>query len=178
MMNNLEITRIVLADPLTKDIFAGVYACDMLAKYKVTRRPIAFIVNNEDSSKSGQHWILIILCKDDSSIFFDSYGLAPDNNAFPKEFIAFLKRHATSIRYQDNQIQDTLSTYCGHYCIYVLMNLARGQSYKNVLKTFGSDLKENDRLVSCFIKNCIQQIEIRNYEYCIYKQICKPICPY
>uniref|UniRef100_A0A803K8S3 Ubiquitin-like protease family profile domain-containing protein n=1 Tax=Xenopus tropicalis TaxID=8364 RepID=A0A803K8S3_XENTR len=116
------------------EMFMGVFPCDLLPRHKVQQKPAAYIVNTDNSQQRGHHWVLIILCDNKNSIFFDSYGLSPENVVFPKDFIQFLKRNSTRITYQNRQLQDTVSSYCGHYCIFMLHHIARGVSYKKCIK--------------------------------------------
>lgn len=167
-MNSLEIMHIVNSDPLSKQIFEGVYPCDRLPKYKVMRRPAAFIANTDDSRKRGRHWVLIVLCRDNRAIFFDSYGMAPDSYMFPKHFIKFLKKNSVTILYNNRQIQSDFSSFCGHYCLFVLFHLVRGRFYKSILKKFNSALEKNDLIVKYFIRKHV--ISVRNTP-CKY-QIC------
>lgn len=175
-MNSLQITNIVRNDKNINHIFKGVIPWDFLPNYKIFQRPAAYIVNTDKSDKSGSHWVLMILYNDDKSIFFDSYGFSPQSELFNINFMRFLKRNSNNIAFQNRQIQDTTSSYCGHYCIFMLYHLSSGMSYENALTYFDDDFKRNDSIVDSFVKCRIKHLKFRNTQTCISCcQICQPI---
>lgn len=174
-MDNLELTQLLKTDPYTSRIFAGVFPCDFLPQNAVLQKPAAYIVNTDNSRQRGRHWILIILCSDKDAIFFDSYGLSPSAEIFPKEFLHFLKRNCETYSYQNKQLQDVDSSCCGHYCIFMLYHIARGMSYKKALHFFTDDFKRNDRTVEMFVTNSLTCVKTDGRPCCIYKQCCTPL---
>jgi hypothetical protein len=124
-MDGSQITRILRSDPCTQSIFRGVFACDMLPKGKFTY-PSAFVCNTDPHSKPGQHWVAIYLDNDGCGEYFDSYGLAPDDDILPiytqKYLKTFLQKHTTSWTYNTTSLQNPVTAVCGQYCVFYLLH--------------------------------------------------------
>jgi hypothetical protein len=109
-MNSLEIKKAFK----NYNCFIGVFPRDLLPKEKITKRPIALIVNTDPSYLPGQHWIALFINTDNVAEYFDSYGLPPLN----KEIFQFLnKLNVEKLVYQTKQLQGLRSSTCGHYCV-------------------------------------------------------------
>ena len=84
-------------------------------------------VNIDNGSRGRTHWTCFYI-KDNKSIYFDSYGGAPDKfllNQLPKPII-----------YHNYKIQDIISKLCGSYCFYFLYLIARMDYYDVVSKMY------------------------------------------
>lgn len=57
-LNNIQITRILENDILTRNTFIGVYPYD---RRPVPIRPSCFILNNKSSKEQGEHWIAFFM---------------------------------------------------------------------------------------------------------------------
>ena len=68
-MNSLQIEKLLAAD----DKFLGCFPHDMLPPFP-KQFPRSLIINTDDSSKPGDHWVGLVLNKD-KCFYFDSYGL-------------------------------------------------------------------------------------------------------
>ena len=70
-------------------------------------------VNIDDGSQGGNHWTCFIV-KDNKSLYFDSFGVAPD------KFL--LKQLPKPIIYHNYKIQDINSKLCESYCLYFFLS--------------------------------------------------------
>jgi hypothetical protein len=68
-MNTLEINQL-LSD---YQCFIGTFPRDLLPKKQIKKRPCALIVNTDDSTNPGQHWLAIYLDKNNNAEYLDSF---------------------------------------------------------------------------------------------------------
>lgn len=137
-MNSLE-----LANLCTFKCFLGVFASDQLPTD--VPRPSCMIVNTDDSSKSGKHWISIFINKEGYGDFFCSYGRKP-----LKVFVDFLDKNCFDWNYNSKRIQGD-GTTCGQYAVFFLFCRSKGASLQKFLSLFANDFNDNDILVTTFI---------------------------
>ena len=83
------------------------------------------IVNLDDSTGPGQHWVCYFI-NNNESFYFDSYGLEPPNEVFD-----YLKNGP--LHYSTNEIQERGTVICGHLCLYVLKSFSLGFSFKEII---------------------------------------------
>lgn len=72
----------------------------------------AYIINMDDHTGMGTHWVTFILGLSKKPIYFDSFGVTAPSEIqrwFNGEYL-----------YNTLQIQDLSSGYCGIYCIFFL----------------------------------------------------------
>ena len=74
-MNTLQLNHILKSSRITKKDFYGVLARDQLPEY--IPYPKHFIINTEESSEPGEHWLALYYDKNGICNFFDSYGNSP-----------------------------------------------------------------------------------------------------
>ena len=149
-MNSVQITKILSNNNLTKTVFRGVYACDVIPS--IDESTYAIIVNTDNSSKPGSHWILLYVT-DQTIYFYDSYGRNINSDMFPKDFTQYIAKFVDgkTINYNSQIIQGLTSNVCAQHCMYFLFE--KCLHVKNILKPFGANLHENDLFVTRFVKN-------------------------
>lgn len=123
--------------------FIGVFASDKLPT--VVPRPCCLIVNTDDSSKPGRHWVAIFINKEGYGDFCCSYGMVP-----LEPFVDFLNKNCIDWNYSSKRIQGA-GTTCGQYCVFFLFCRSRGASLQKFLSLFSVNYAENDALVTTFI---------------------------
>lgn len=101
--------------------FKGVFMRDGL-KGKSSQNE-SLVLNLDDSIGPGTHWVCLFI-KNGVNIYFDSFGLKP-----PLELQKYCDK---PIVYQSHQLQSNNQVICGHYCIYVLFRLSKGDSFKDI----------------------------------------------
>ena len=70
-MNTLQLNHILKSSRITKKDLYGVLARDQLPEY--IPYPKHFIINTEESSEPGEHWLALYYDKNGICNFFDSY---------------------------------------------------------------------------------------------------------
>lgn len=103
--------------------FRGVYSMDNLPK-KINKNEYT-IVNLDKSTGPGTHWVLIAnRSNDDHIYYFDSFGIGPS-----EEITRYLKTSKKPIMYSNAQLQKTLSSRCGFFCLYLIQQLENKKSF-------------------------------------------------
>jgi hypothetical protein len=102
----------------------GCYPRDQIPAYEPGR---ACIVNLDDATGAGTHWVAI-RDVDDASLFFDSYGLPP-----PAEVLS----RAPHVVSSTPVLQDASDAWCGAACLAFLhANVHDAESYADWLATW------------------------------------------
>ena len=88
-----------------------------------------FIFNTQPSTKSGEHWICVII---NSRVvyYFDSFGRHP--KYFPR-VAEILTLQCRIIEWNSFLLQNTSTTVCGDYCILFALCYAIGWSLQNFI---------------------------------------------
>ena len=132
-------------DPRTRRVLGGVVPVDLLPKHRLRRKPRLFIINTDDSTGPGQHWVLVYFTGHNRGVYFDSYGL----DVLDTRIGDFLNKNCSSYVHNSRPLQGFFSQTCGHFCIYVGRRLARGFSLRRILRDFQThDTYYNDALVA------------------------------
>lgn len=113
---------------------------------------IAIICNTEidPNNTDGLHWIAMY--SDNSSPngqvdYFDSYGKQPDRQSI----YYFLNVQGRTWQYNKQCLQMSYSSVCGYYCLYFIIKRCQGETMKDIISGFGTDLLENDKNVQSYI---------------------------
>jgi len=101
--------------------FRGVFLRDTLPK-KPKRNECA-IMNLDDTSGNGTHWVAWFKCGNDK-FYFDSFGLPP-----PTELKNFLN---DDVFCPTEQIQPRQEVICGHLCLFVLKEMQKGKRLQEI----------------------------------------------
>lgn len=111
-----QIDTILTLDAATKTLYRGVYSMDKLPH----RASGAYVINTDDSDEDGSHWIAVFV-KNNTVEYMDSYGLPPLDSRCE----LFLGK---DYYFNTCALQQLYSNACGFYCIYFLLQRARGYS--------------------------------------------------
>ena len=125
LLPNRPLTNVELINSAKKlyiPSFRGVFTRDDLPR-KPNKNECG-ILNLDDSSGSGTHWVLWYR-KNNEKFYFDSYGIQP-----PLELQRYLKSH---IFYDTEKIQPKREVFCGHLCLYVLKQLSLGHHLQEIV---------------------------------------------
>lgn len=148
-MNSNEL-RHILASCIPSIYQTGVLACDQLDL--ITKQKFAVILNTDDSTKPGLHWLSVF--KDSATSheveFFDSFGLPVQ--FYDKRIGSFLSKFIY-VRTSSMQIQSTFSDVCGQFSVYYLASRVNGITFDSILDSFSAqNLIKNDERVKTFVK--------------------------
>jgi hypothetical protein len=126
-MNTEEILNCLQQDPYARLSFEGVFPRDQLPKRKSL--PMSIVANTDTRKGPGQHWVAMYFPNYGDPIYFDSYGLPPQNHEFA-DFIGFPQPYNTM------QLQSPFSSTCGQHSIFFLAMTTRGYSLKQIQEAF------------------------------------------
>ena len=114
LMTNVELDR--LARRMRVPYFRGVFMRDALPNEGV-RRNESGIVNLDNSSGPGTHWVAYAK-RGDRAMYFDSFGNLPP----PNELVRYLGGHVvTRIEYNRTPHQTYDQSICGQLCLQFLL---------------------------------------------------------
>lgn len=137
-MNTIEILKVLSNDKIIGEIFLGVFPIDKVPKIK--KYPSAMIVNLDDSSQPGSHWVALYFVSKRQCNYFDSYGRPPF------ELEEYILQNSRSYTYNNVQVQRCSTITCGQMCLYFIVWRVRKINYKNIVRSM-----QNDEFVSGFI---------------------------
>lgn len=150
----------------TKTTFVSVHAADTLPFSPRKHRPCAYVVNTDDKTESGEHWVAFYFEKRGKPAeYFDSYGLSPKLGG--TDFERFLLNGANGYIRNTCLIQHPFSTTCGQHVIRFILQKCRNHTMKDIMTTFcEQNLRENDRLVTDFVaKNFGKTTKVFNLDF-------------
>jgi hypothetical protein len=105
-----------------------------------------YVINLDTSDQEGTHWT-VCYAHPLKSYYFDSYGFVP-----PLELEQKIKPYI----YNDKDVQDWNSEACGWYCIafikFLYDKLDKEIAYKEFLKLFSKNTKENDKILKEYLE--------------------------
>ena len=146
-MDNYDLLRVILRDPVLSLTFVGSYANDRLPV--TVQRPAGLIINTQNSDQPGQHWVAVYIPNSGYGVYFDSLGGAPS-----VQVKQFLERNTRSWVRTPTPIQHSRSTLCGLYCIVFLYFMSRHCSLRHFLNFFyTTQLHCNDYILLCIAKH-------------------------
>ena len=132
---------------ITPEVFRGVISRDQIALIDREASPSYYIVNLNDSTQPGSHWVVIHVKSTSKKCepieYFDSFGL----NA-PNEVVELSHTLGLNYIYNSTQYQDLNSVLCGYWCLYFVNESRKGRSYYDILRPFShTDTQFNERLI-------------------------------
>lgn len=146
---------------ICKSLDINIIQCESKINIRIppTKNRLCCYVVNLDNT-SGSHWCTLVVYNN-NGFYFDSFGIVP-----PLEIKQFCKINRISLEYNNNQIQDLLSTACGWYCIafmyFIKTNLRRGSNGFEKLNSkfcckFNTEIQDdNDRVLQSLIKTFVK----------------------
>ena len=128
--------------------FIGVFALDKLPKKRIDR-PASLIINTDISNKKGDHWVSLVLDKN-QAYYFDSFGL----QIIDKQILQFLSMQKfRKVTFSNKCIQSISSDKCGLFCVLFVKLVKDKKKYKKFLDMFfDKQLVLNDNLIVEYLK--------------------------
>ena len=149
-MNTLQLNKTLHCLPH----FVGTFPCDQLPL--VASRPCSYVINLDDSSKDGSHWVALYVDLFNNATYFDSFGISP----LVEEVLTLMNRLSRNQwTFNEKRLQDIRSNACGYYCTLFLLLIGRGLSLNEFQDLFSDDYKLNDLLVKEFIHSYVEKHE-------------------
>ena len=107
-----------------------------------------------DTAKNdGSHWVALYARNKSDVVYFDSYGLEP--NEYIKEYLGNFRKITRNVRI----FQSLISNVCGHYCVYFLYFMSLGLDFEKIIRTLHC-AENSDVLVRKFVSNFFSKINI------------------
>ena len=147
LLSNIQIINFLKCCPN----FIGCYPEDKLPSL-ITSFPCFLIVNIDNSSMKGSHWLAIGIFEDRIEIF-DPLGFEILNwPRIPCYLLSFLHKFSqTRVIYLSKRIQSNNSVLCGYYCINYIV-FRQISSWKKIQNFFDNNTSKNDSLLIKFFK--------------------------
>ncbi len=144
-------TRDIYSCLLGTKNFLGIFSCDELKTCSVTTFPVLLIVNLDQSSEPGSHWISIRIGRRYIEIF-DSLGFNPKLwGKFPSDLFQFLfPFRYTHVFKISPVLQPPNTVYCGAFCIYFILK-RQHLTFNDCLKIFSAKLYNNYYILKKYI---------------------------
>jgi len=118
--------------------FKGVYSKNRLPQ----RDEGAFVINLEDDTKAGSHWVALFVLKNKCT-YFDSFGI----EHLPKEIERFIDG-LSEVDRNIYRIQSNDSIMCGYYCIKFIEYMFAGKNLIDFTNLFSpNDFDKNDEII-------------------------------
>jgi len=93
---------------------------------KKPKRNECVIMNLDDTSGDGTHWVTWFKCGD-KKWYFDSFGLPPPTR---------LNKYLGDVLYPTEQIQLRQEVICDHLCLFVLKEMQKEKGLQEIINTF------------------------------------------
>ena len=139
-MYQQTIDQILKQDIETKKYFIGVFARDELP-HQLTY-PCCFVLNTQNRSEHGEHWLAFLYNSKRICYFFDSYGLSP----YFYNLNNYVENSSNNVVWNMRRLQGE-SNYCGFYCILFLIYACRNK-LGTFFNKFNLKLNENDFIIT------------------------------
>lgn len=132
------------ADEATWKAFDDIYPVDELPSF-VKHYPIFIVLNTHPHNLNGEHWKVIFIRKDRRAEVFDSLAL-PLN--IPTQ--QWLRKHTRQWKSNARAFQHPLSSTCGAFVLYFILNRLRVQRFESVTDKFSYNLHCNEKFIRKF----------------------------
>ena len=135
-LSSIDLNKLIKELNIKK--FRGVFSRDNLPKR--IRKEECAIINLDDVSGPGTHWVCWRNMDEDVCEYFDSFGLS-----IPFEVEKYLIKSGKNLFHSPNEIQERLSVLCGHWCLYYLIERQNGKGIFEVLRN--PEFSPNNQMV-------------------------------
>ena len=146
-MNEQELNQLLKSEKN----YLGSFAADELNQVKIRDSPSLLIVNYDNRSDTGSHWIGVAIFLKDVYICDSLGGIAPTRN-LSQGWINFLYLLSRSRNITlTNQLQPIDSSLCGLYAVTFVKEMASG-SFEDFLRLFTTNVNTNDEIIQFLTK--------------------------
>ena len=149
-LSDKELTQLIerFASKDTKNAFMGVYAIDQLPK-SIPYLPALFIINTDAKNLPGKHWKAVFISQNHHGEVFDSLSL-PISTHLLRWLNNFTYGHW---KQNKRTIQHPLSSICGVYALYFVLNRLHRKSLQSISREFGKTFFVNDKKMLKFFSS-------------------------
>src|SRR6188768_1478191 len=129
-----EIDEILESNKYTQKAYMGCFPSNGLPK--CIKYPCSMVVNFDDSSKPGTHWVAIYAPNSLEASYFDSFG-GGESKIGP--IIEYLNKNFNLVKNRTKVVQSPLSTVCGYYAIFFIYLSNKGFSFKRIERILANE---------------------------------------
>jgi hypothetical protein len=156
-MNNIELNHCLAKIIGIRKITFGVFSADVVNKIiQTTKNPSVYIINLEDSTLKGSHWICMTFL-DNKWEVFDSFGKSLSSHG-----VYFRKLAKICLWENLKPLQSNFSISCGIFCLYYCFYKVRSCKSKVIINRFKTNMLYNEMLVNCFYKKYFKKLPVIN----------------
>ena len=144
ILKTTQIYEELKKDEYSRKIFQNVLPFDCLPINPPY--PSANVINTDPLGKPGNHLLSIFYDAKGKCCFFDSFGKSPAFYGLEN----YIFNTATSLEFNQIQLQSINSNTCGYYCIYFILLKSRNFELCDIINLFQ---KQNFNINDFLIKN-------------------------
>ena len=143
--------RILKTNNVTKHLYTGPFPACIFPD--TNRERYLFISNTQEHNGPGDHWVGWFI-RNETVVFMDTFGRAPDDETFPNYFSHFIERFK-NVEFSRVQIQSMSSIDCGYFCIHFVYVMSLGLDIDCFINEYTTDTLVNDILVHDFMQSIL-----------------------
>ena len=110
------------------------------------------VVNFDDSSKPGSHWVAIFAPNKLEVSYFDSFG---GGESKIDSIVEYLHKNFNLVTNRTKVTQSPLSSVCGYYAIFFIYLSCKGFSFKRIERILANE-KNPDQMVYEYVNRKIR----------------------
>ena len=108
-----------------------------------------YIINTDESTDAGEHWMCVYLNSNYNAEFFCSFANNP--KYYDDGILSFIKRNSQSLICNVKRLQSNLSTVCGQCCIFFAVCKSLYVNMQQLCSVFCDNYQVNDLIVNEFV---------------------------
>ena len=142
-MDNIQILKILKKHHKTFKCFIGCVPSDAIPVSD--HYPYGVVVNTDDSTKPGRHWVAIFVPNSQTVEYFDSFAMVPNQN---------ISKYLSKFKYKyenKKELQSILADTCGEFSIYYIVKRCSGHTFEAILNEL-SKIPDKDKYVREFVR--------------------------
>jgi hypothetical protein len=170
MVDTSCIRKICRSNPALNARFIGVFASDELRDAQLPDKYPAFlVVNNQKSTQSGEHWLMMAFTSEETLVYFDSFGMSFFAWPIIWQYIESLGGRIKRVSYNTDAVQSSKSELCALFCIYAASKLVlEGLTFR---QTMEDAFVENRLLNDCKIMQYMRENFVVGATDCVSRAI-------
>ena len=151
-MDSDQIETFMKQDEMISKIFRGVYPIDLIPND--LPRPSIIVVNQDNSTGMGTHWIVLHYKEDNMTEHFDSVGKKP-----MKYIYNLLISKNMSYMYNNKRVQNYGTNTCALFCLFYSFFSCRKVSFQHIMTMFSDNLLANESIVIKFFLDNFHSVD-------------------
>lgn len=114
-----------------------------------------YVINLDNHTGGGTHWVLLYNCHPTDVVYFDSYGEPP-----PEQVMTWMHKSGKShVQMNQQEIQSLGTPWCGYYCMAAAEHLQSGETLQQFVDLFDLNPTVNDKRIAPQAKQVFKQLK-------------------